>query len=144
MKIKKGSRRIAFVLSLLTIKIPINIDGIKNNWGEFLFYWMTRHRFLQPTYFSFFGLLNLQLTGKEFTIEPENHFWFQLADIAGSGNHLIPDAHHLININNFCWSKKGLRILDYGSLKTQAMVIIYGYDFAKKFTLDYVHTWDDD
>ncbi|OGH83709.1 MAG: hypothetical protein A2261_00960 [Candidatus Magasanikbacteria bacterium RIFOXYA2_FULL_44_8] len=34
--------------------------GIANNWREFWFYLRNRHPILKPTFFSFFGLFNIQ------------------------------------------------------------------------------------
>lgn len=42
--------------------VALNVEmfgGFMANWSEFIFFVKTRNKFLLPTYFSFFGLINI-------------------------------------------------------------------------------------
>jgi len=96
--------------------------GIRDNWNEFRFYRKTRHRFLQPTHFSLFGLVNIQDRGEPLHLQV-SVFWKWMCDVTLGQAH--QDGHHFANPNNFCFNN-GLRILDYGSKRTQACILRFG------------------
>ena len=73
--------------------------GLAANWNEFLFYSKTNNPFLQPTYFSFFGLLNVQLLGEKCSLD-ESMFWNQLYEL--TDGRVRDDMHHFSNPDNFC------------------------------------------
>ncbi len=101
--------------------------GIGDNWREFRFYIKTRHAFCQPTYFSLFGLVNVQRAGRHCGLPMEN-LWQEIITVT-SGVASV-DAHHFSNPLNFCHKGGHLRILDYGHLKTQAIIRQYGDTLA--------------
>jgi len=55
--------------------------GVVDNWKECEFYYKTNHPFLQPTYFSFFGLCNVQRYGQTVNQERQS-FWIHLQKIS--------------------------------------------------------------
>ena len=102
--------------------------GLRDNWRELWFYWFHRSRFLQPTYFSLFGLLNIQLLGKILTEEEfDKSGIFNQARVLtqrDSGN----DGHHFASHTNFCHADRGkdgteIRMVDYGSPPTQEVLL---------------------
>lgn len=113
--------------------------GLAANWGEFCFYWKTRHAFLQPTYFSLFGFLNIQQYDEPCQLKGEN--------IGCQISGLAPDkvtsaaAHHLENPNNFCFHNGKLRMLDYGSRRCQDFIVRHGTKVIKHFSPAY--SWEE-
>jgi len=92
--------------------------GVMDNWREYWFCLVERHSFAQPTYFSFFGLVNIQLRGEPLVMDQ----WEFRGQLQKFIEVLYSDAHHFTSINNFCISDGKLRILDYGSRKTQNII----------------------
>lgn len=64
--------------------------GFFDNWLEFYYYQKIKSPFLQPTYFSLFGLMNIQKTGTKPNISPDN-FLYQLLEI--TNGEIIVDGH---------------------------------------------------
>lgn len=110
--------------------------GIRTNWREFRFFRTTRNPFCQPTYFSFFGLLNIQ----KFAETPCNLHWRVLAvQIYEITNELSRmDGHHFEFQENFCFEGGKLRILDYGSPKTQLVIVAFGEKILATFDPNWV------
>jgi hypothetical protein len=98
--------------------------GLADNWNEFIFFVRTRNKFLQPTYFSFLGLINLQKYGEPTGLNYRS-LWHQIIDLIGPKD-CRDDAHHFSSPANFCLQRGKLRILDYGSRATQKIVAKYG------------------
>ena len=165
MKIKKGTDRIvvAFPLLGIVVKIPIIhfirlfsvlttekgefplywkywkmkiFSGLISNWNEFRFYWRTRNPFLQPTYFSIFGLLNIQRYGEPCNLQIVD-LWCQLHELTDGS--VFDDSHHFANPNNFCFYKGKLRISDYGSQRSHRVIMKYGERIFKFF--DPAYSW---
>jgi len=106
------------------------VGGIVFNWREFIFSNITGNPFLQPTYFSLFGLINIQKLGAECLLE-KDEFWCQLREIT---SHLADDdGHHFRKPENFCFDGKNLRIIDYGNKKTQLVVTECGAKIFESF-----------
>ncbi|OGZ85160.1 MAG: hypothetical protein A2599_02625 [Candidatus Staskawiczbacteria bacterium RIFOXYD1_FULL_39_28] len=108
--------------------------GIMVNWQEFLFFHNTKHPFLQPTYFSFFGLINIQKMGKPCHIDA-GALWSQFYKLTNGG--AWADPHHFKNPGNFCFDDGRLRIFDYGSKKTQGIITEYGITIFESFDPSY-------
>ena len=98
-------------------------NGLVANWCEFWFYQTTRHPFLQPTYFSFFGLFNIQRLGVASKIKKDD-LWRKL--MALTNGNIIDDFHHFDNPENFCSKDGRLRILDYGDPICRKIILAYG------------------
>jgi hypothetical protein len=104
--------------------------GVLSNWNEFWFYLKTRNPFLQPTYFSFFGFLNIQKCDEPCQSSDDN-LWRQFIEIAG--NSICQDPHHFYNHQNFCVYKNRLRMLDYGNRQVRDIITRHGTEIYEKF-----------
>jgi hypothetical protein len=110
--------------------------GILCNWREFIYYVRTHNPFLQPTYFSLFGLLNIQLYGEVSNID----FGYQLDDLTDW--QIRDDPHHFSNSGNFCFYKGKARMLDYGNPKCWETIEKYGEKIVKEF--DPAYNWEEE
>jgi len=97
--------------------------GMGDNWREFTYYLRTRHPFLHETYFSLFGLFNIQRAGVPCGRSMQE-LWTEI-DSLTSGD-AFADAHHFANVSNFCHVGDHLKIIDYGHPKTQEIIDKYG------------------
>jgi hypothetical protein len=107
--------------------------GINANWQEFWFYLKNRHPLLQPTYFSFFGLFNIQrIAYKPLITKSECGCQFII---------LAPRTltHGFESAANFCLDKNDkLKFLDYGDEKIRKVIISDGDKIYQQFDPD----WD--
>ncbi len=116
--------------------------GLHANWCEFWFYWRTRNPFLQPTYFSLFGFLNVQRIGEPCLMKPED-VWYQLSGMNKSlQRDLRKDNHHFANPRNFCFFRGKIRMLDYGSSGSRAVVALHGSHIVEYFNPAY--SWEEE
>jgi hypothetical protein len=91
------------------------------NWREYTFFLKTRDPFLQPTYFSFFGLFNIAKYGQPVKLN-EGELRKRMIGLFSAVVY-EEDWHHFKNRSNFCESRKGdLRTVDYGSTVTQQVI----------------------
>ncbi len=110
------------------------LKGIVQNLGERRFYKRTKHPLLQPTLFSFFGLLNIQRYGV-----PLEGMGLQIADtiwkISNYDDERVgEDSHHFTSSKNFTKDETGkIRMLDYGFKKTQEVINLYGKRLHDEF-----------
>lgn len=109
------------------------LNGVASNWREFWFYQKTRDPFLQPTPFSLFGLLNIQRADLPCSIDHRKLF-LQMRIL--TENEAMKDNHHFDDPRNFCLHEGKLRILDYGSHKTQLIVNRYGEKIYQHFKVE--------
>lgn len=96
--------------------------GILDNWREYRFYRNSRHAFLQATYFSLLGIINVQKRGRVIQCDIDK-FWCCIYD--ATDGEVTNDAHHFKEAGNFCldgW----VRLLDYGDHRTHVIVEKYG------------------
>jgi hypothetical protein len=107
--------------------------GTNANWQEFWFYLKTRHILLQPTYFSFFGLFNIQkIAFRPLITKSDCDLQFHAITPKARG-------HHFENANNFCLDKDNkLKFLDYGDKEVREVVISAGDIIYQEFDPD----WD--
>ncbi len=132
------------------VTLPINYSlgfrgmlfkGLHANWCEFWFYWWTLNPFLQPTYFSLLGLLNIQRIGEPCLMEVED-VWCQLSGMNNSlQRDLWKDSHHFANPRNFCFYKGTIRMLDYGSSGSREVVALHGTHIVEH--LDPAYSWEE-
>lgn len=109
-------------------------EGFASNWRERAYYKRTNtlHRlFLQPTYFSLFGIFNIQKLGKPMDEARSDEMYRRFHAVAGEA--LIRDGHHWTFANNFHLASDGPKILDYGSVDTQRIIDEYGVDLYTRF-----------
>jgi hypothetical protein len=112
--------------------------GIMANWREFVFFHKTKHPFLLPTRFSFFGLFNIQTAGEPCLIKYVD-LWCQLYEL--TDGKVFADSHHFENPNNFCFNGGVLRMLDYGSKRTHKVIADFGEKILKSF--DPKYDWEE-
>ena len=105
--------------------------GIMANWRELLFFLKTKNPFLQPTYFSLCGVVNIQKMGEPCLIS-RDELQERLYGLTNSAN--CDDGHHLSNPDNFCFDKGRFRILDYGNRKTQKIITAHGVKIFESFS----------
>lgn len=116
---------------------------IKTNWSEFVFYQKTHHNFCAKTYFSLFGLFNIQeraiyLNGSD----PENQYVFSryedysniLRDVF-LGREKDVESHTFLNPINFGFSKKRHEFvcLDYEDSQVQSNILEFGDRLQEAF-----------
>ncbi len=107
------------------------LRGVVANWRELRFYQTTRHPFLQPTYFSLMGLLNVQRYGASCTQGGYRELWVQMLDLTEGG--VWDDNHHFCNPDNFCLRDGKLRMVDYGCPKGYSVILQYGTKILEEF-----------
>jgi hypothetical protein len=117
-----------------TIKMALG-KGLRDNWQEFR---CSRnnpnHKFLMPTYFSLFGLMNVQKLGQSFEMEP-THLWLQMIKLIGDG--VWKDSHTFAQPNNFCKDGGRIRVVDYGNPQSAEAMIQHGENVWENFTFDF-------
>ena len=102
------------------------VKGIGDNWREFRFYIDHRHPFCQPTYFSLFGLFNLQRVTHPCRLSTQD-LWSEIHDV--TAGEAFKDAHHFSNPQNFSHDKsEHLKLIDYGHPMTIEIVQKYGQE----------------
>ncbi len=105
--------------------------GIYANLREYRFYKKTRNQFLWPTFFSLFGLINIQpLAPRQPEEKLNNGVWMFVLNVVGKDAY--KDGHTLSEEANFAVDNNGhLRILDYGGARGQKIITEHG---AKLYT----------
>jgi len=106
--------------------------GVMANWNEFIFFVKTRNKFLLPTYFSFFGLVNIQKKGEVLDWE-EGDFFVFLQKNSKKRDQLFVDAHSFDNPKNFCIDDGRLKMIDYGSRHCRSFVLENWENIQKNF-----------
>ena len=93
--------------------------GLADNWMEFWFYVRTRNPFLQPTYFSLFGIFTVQRYGKPcpFRDIDLKHQLEELTD-----GRAREDGHHFFDSRNFTFNQGALRMIDYGNKQARKVI----------------------
>ena len=111
--------------------------GIVDNRHEYVFYQKTKNPFLLPTYFSFFGLFNIQKLGNELKIDSID-LWCQLYEI--TEGLVFKCSHHFTFAGNFSLKNGKIQILDYGDPRVQEVIEKDGLLIQEKFDLNY--SWE--
>ena len=127
---KRLKGRTVLLKLMIKYRRPFLFGGLVNNWNEFWFYLKTRNPFLQPTYFSFFGLFNIQRYGEPCNL-PIIDLWKCLYKI--TNGEVFEDSHTFGDPNNFCFYNGKLRIVDYGSRRTHPVIRRYGKRIIELF-----------
>lgn len=110
------------------------LNGLRANRQEFTFYRRTRNSFLNPTYFSLFGIFNVQPIGQPCPMIDVD-VWCQLYEL--TNGKVFKDSHCFANPRNFCHHKGRLRIIDYGSDGAQEVILEYGEKIYQSFDFSY-------
>ncbi len=109
--------------------------GVHDNWHEYKYYSATKHVFLQPTYFSLFGFLNVQKYG-EYQKMPFDFLLKHFMDI--TNGEAFNDNHHFASSRNFCFENGKIKITDYGSSRTQEVITKWGEKIVADFDINKV------
>jgi len=108
--------------------------GIMANLQESSFYRQTKNPFVMPTYFSFFGLFNIQKKGEEITFWKDEEIWFFVVKNIKNYHQIFIDAHVFADIRNFVLDDNGLlKLIDYGSRYAVEFLKINGKNLSEKF-----------
>jgi hypothetical protein len=101
------------------------------NWQEYCFWHTTKMPILAPTYFSFFGLFNIQQRVKP--VEQEEYYGrldsaeIKSADCRGTA------LHEFMSEENFGWLEDRLVMVDYGSHRVIPVLLKYRRAFERFF-----------
>lgn len=111
------------------------MGGIMANYQEWKFYRKTKNVFVMPTYFSLFGLLNVQKRGQKITFWDGVGVWYYIHE--NSQNHHQPfcNGHTLSEIDNFCLDSGHLRMVDYGSRDVEPFLKLNGEKLYNNFKI---------
>lgn len=117
---------------------PFNVEqslfsGITSNWNEYAFYRETKNSFLMPTYFSFFGLINIQKKGEIIDFWGYRELFDYICDNSQNRNQPFCDSHTFTEIGNFCLDQGKLRISDYGDRQVHNFLRLNGDNLFNNF-----------
>ena len=167
MEIRRGSYRTVFVLKKIVVKIPKQIypwlkmffkwlprmiiagrlkrhirycfESVFENWSEFVFYRKNKsYKLLVPTYFSAFGLINIQRYCEPLKMS-HHDVWCQLLEKCGDV--VWKDSHAFSNIDNFGVHEGKIQMVDYGSEETQEVLAICAEKIFSDF--DFSFSWEE-
>jgi hypothetical protein len=111
--------------------------GIIANQREYVLWKRSHNPFLQPTFFSFFGLFNIQAYGKPYEgHEPD--LWIQIRKITREEAYCNP--HQFSEPHNYCIVNGKLRILDYGGGRSARIILRYGKKIVDEFDFGFHYT----
>lgn len=106
------------------------LNGTYENWCEYRLWKRTHSPFLEPTYFSLFGLVNVQRYGAELDVS-EVTLWAQLLVLTGDA--VWSNVHTFGNPANFSFRDGRLRMFDYGARNVADVVEQYGETIVHHF-----------
>ncbi len=107
--------------------------GIMANWNEYLFYRETKNSFVMPTYFSLFGLINIQKRGQEITFWSYTDVWMYICHNSANKNQPFCNSHSFAEKENFCLDGDKLKMLDYGSRHVHNFLRLNGNNLFNNF-----------
>lgn len=164
---KDGKTRIVFIFEKIVIKIPRlfkNSNKVKKedynnfkktiglfgnmiiNFNEFIFYLLFRPNFCLPTYFSFFGLFNIQKRGinvvdvwqdtEKYKISEnlvknkldflvKTYYRLLLKRKSKDQIHIPLIAHNILSPNSLYFNKDQIQLADYGDLCVIRFLLIF-------------------
>ncbi|MFC1599008.1 hypothetical protein ACFL2U_03320 [Patescibacteria group bacterium] len=106
------------------------LAGIRANLLEFGFYLRHQHIFCKPTYFTFFGLFNIQKKGQMCKM-PYEKFKPRMHQLT---NQEIPDNDHTFDSpSNFSCDDNHLQVIDYADPIIQPLILKYGQKLYNDF-----------
>jgi len=128
-------RRLFFCQKEDDILVYTLLNGIWQNRLERRMWRSTSSSFLEPTYFSFFGLVNIQRFGNELTESFQDSLWWQLCEL--TNEEVFGDGHHFSNPSNFSYRNGHIRMTDYGGSGVWEIVEKYGDIIVKRYNPSY-------
>lgn len=131
------------------IRIIIKFFGLifgpmKDNWSEFIFYQKTHHNFCAKTYFSLFGLFNIQErvvlleeydSRRQYEFKEYSKYKELIIKAIRDNNILDSDGYTFLNPYNFGMSNKNQRFtcFDYEDTLVQKNIIEHGDKIQEVF-----------
>lgn len=116
------------------------LNGTYQNWQEYRLWRRSRSSFLEPTFFSLLGLVNVQKYGNQLTEVSEGALWSQMLEL--SNNAVWSNGHHFANPENFSFRDGSIRMLDYGGRGVAEIVIQHGENIASNFDPNKKPSWE--
>lgn len=117
------------------------LSGIYQNWQEFLLWRRTHSPFLEPTYFSLLGLVNVQQYGEELGVSFEfETLWSQMLVLSEQA--VLSNSHHFSNPANFSFRNGSIRMFDYGGRGVREVVEKYGHALSENFDPAKKPSWE--
>lgn len=115
------------------------LNGIWHNWQEWRLWGGTRSRFLEPTYFSLLGLVNIQRYGEDLRVS-DIGLWAQMVEFSEGA--VWSNAHHFGDPSNFSYRGGIVRMRDYGGRGVAEVVKKYGETIVASFDPDKPPSWN--
>jgi len=143
-KLKGDSKLLEFMFAMdqdgtyITNVRTTLINGIYHNWKEYKIWSKTKSSFLEPTYFSLFGLINIQKYGEPLKVH-HHTLWHQM--LKYSDETVWVNGHHFSNPNNFSFHNGIIRMVDYGDFGIERVVTEYGDMIVASFDANDVLDW---
>lgn len=116
------------------------LNGTYQNWQEYRIWRRTRSSFLEPTFFSLLGLVNVQKYGEQLTEITVGALWSQLLELSDKA--VWSNGHHFANPENFSFRDGTIRMLDYGGRGVEEVVVQHGENIARQFDLTKKPSWE--
>ncbi len=111
------------------------IAGIMANRQEWKFSRRNKNPFIMSTYFSLFGLFNVQKKGKEIDFWDDSGVWHYIHENSQNHNQPFCDGHALAAIENYCLDGQHLKMVDYGSRFLEPFLEANGKRLSQNFKL---------
>jgi len=127
MKTQKIIRKMTLPLDCHLGYKSILFYGVLCNLMEFFFFVRTRNKFCQPTYFSLFGLINIQKLGSPCKIKECDLWQFLFTTTEGK---IWDDIRVFSFAKNFCSNSGIIKITNYGNQRTRRIIEEYGHKLA--------------
>lgn len=110
--------------------------GILPNIQERRFYRQTRNQFVMSTYFSLFGLVNIQKRGEQINFWNGEDIFRYLCYNSQNRNQPHIDGHTLCEIENFVLDDDGhIKLVDYGNKQVGSFLELNGENLYNNFKL---------
>lgn len=109
------------------------LGGVMANLQERRFYKETKNPFCMPTYFSFFGLFNVQKRGGKVDFWERNEIWSYIYHNSKNSNQPFCDGHTLAETENYGMDNGRLKLVDYGSRQVGEYLKINGETLYNNF-----------
>lgn len=111
------------------------LAGIMANRQEWQFSRQSRNPFIMPTYFSFFGLFNVQKAGLPISFWDNLDVWCYVCTNSQNEKQPWCDNHSLYELENYCLDGRQLKMVDYGSRFLAPFLEINGERLSQNFKL---------
>lgn len=116
------------------------LSNIKENWSEFVFYKKHKHPLCCPTYFSLFGILNIQrkiypLSNTDQTIYDDYEEFLEImkSGFSKRDEEYFVDQHTFFDPRNFGFYSEKFMCYDYADKKAQQNILDFGNKIQEVF-----------